>query len=138
MCFGLLIFYKSSAFNGTLDPFPSIWLLFEGHRTQTIWPEGRCFQFWNSSLGAFNWRSEYFSCQTVGFLLCDLFSFCLKWWSVLYHSYWYTISLNQLPYSCLTPLQAAVGVVQKVFILFLLQIISSEAISCLGIMILCA
>ena len=72
----------------------------------------------------------------------DVFSFGIALWELLtgevstfmpgsvgfgalsfipYQSYLivYTIFCNQLPYSCLTPLQAAVGVVQKVSIRFL-------------------
>lgn len=111
--------FENSAVNDNWDPFSLIWLFLEGHWTQTIWPEGRCFQFWNSSLGAFNRRSELLSWQAMGLLLCHLFPFCLKRWLVFYRSYLivYTIFCYQLPYSCLTPLQAAVGVVQKVYIL---------------------
>ena len=89
-------------------------LCIEGYWTQTIWSQGWCIQFRNSAMGAVNWRSKP---------LCVFFSFIVLLVSVVmtHNNQLYIERLDmQLPYSLLTPLQAAVGVVQQVCIILFL------------------
>lgn len=89
----------------------SIFLL-EGNRTQALWSQSRRIQFWGCAMGVADRKGtnmwlENFELAFV--LLC----------AFLVYTYVYLLCFTQIPYEYLTPLQAAIGVVQKVmFLLF--------------------
>lgn len=76
----------------------------EGNWTQAVRSQGRCFQFWHCFMGVTNWKGII--CWSLH-IYFDLTSLCKSVFIFIYTCF-------QLPYEYLTPVQAAIGVVQKV------------------------
>lgn len=77
----------------------------EGDRAQTLWSQSRCFQFRGRLVGAAYCQGKIW-CSCCSIVACRCYAMML--------AETYSWQYFQLPYEYLTPLQAAVGVVQKV------------------------